>query len=170
MIAIVKTREDLYRQFLPRGAVGAELGVHAGDNAALLYEITQPAKLYLCDPYEFPDSEPIRAKARDIARHANVEAVYRYDWDWLPTLPPQHLDWVYLDTVHQREATFRELSLLVPHLGPGGILAGHDFVIHPLFAAGVVAPVLEFVQAGALEIIALSEDFPFPSFVARILA
>ena len=168
MIATVSTREDLYRQFIPAGTIGAELGVYTGTNAYQLYRLTHPAVLYLVDPYPQADGPEARQHARALLPHKNCEWVEAWDWDWLPTLPVGHLAWVYLDTLHYRAATVRELPVIVAALGPGGILAGHDFCIHPLFGSGVIAPVLDCVQEGRLELLALTENHPFPSFAARV--
>lgn len=171
MIATVPSRTELYRQFIPQGAVGAELGVSYGWNAYQLYVLTHPRTLYLVDPYIHPleQTEPIEKHARRLLPHDNVKFVKQHDWDWLPTLPPKHLDWVYLDTQHSREATTAELELLIKQLSPGGILAGHDFCIDPMWGTGVVGPVLDAVQSGKLELLALSEDFLYPSFLAKVL-
>ncbi|MCU0961411.1 MAG: class I SAM-dependent methyltransferase [Pirellulaceae bacterium] len=172
MITSVPTRRDLYQQFLPQGAVGAELGVFEGANAYELFVLTHPSKLYLVDPYAFPGAEIAREKATALMQHTTsigVEFVCQNDWDWIPTLPKGHLDWVYLDTRHQREPTVRELEVLLDHMDPGGLIAGHDFAINPMWGTGVIGPVLDAVQERRIELLALSEEFPYPSFIAKVL-
>ena len=47
-IKTTQTREELYLS-IPKGGVGAELGVCKGSNAAILFQYTKPTKMYLVD-------------------------------------------------------------------------------------------------------------------------
>lgn len=45
---------------------------------------------------------------------------------WIPTLPNDSLDFVWLDGNHEQAHVGHELALLMPKLASGGIIAGHD--------------------------------------------
>lgn len=135
---ICNSREELYR-FLPKHAIAAELGVHAGENAYKLYELTNPKYLYLVDIWNWEakahelwwyDESGSVAHQKAINRFepfSNVEIAKVYSYDFLARLPDEHLDWVYLDTSHLYEDTFKELELLRIKVKPGGLIAGHDY-------------------------------------------
>ena len=158
-------RNDMYLDF-PKNAVCAELGVWAGHNALSLLQTTDPAKLYLVDPY----AQPLRGDAMfDVVTkmfdgEENVEIVRQWDWQWLESLNDECLDWVYLDSLHTLESTARELESVLPKLKQGGILAGHDFVINREWELGVVAPVIELLQSGKIRMTGMSIE-QFPSFM-----
>jgi hypothetical protein len=46
-----RIRKSFVSQIIPRGGVGAELGVHKGYFTELLLEVTQPRRLHLVDPW-----------------------------------------------------------------------------------------------------------------------
>lgn len=46
--------------------------------------------------------------------------------EWIPTLSPESVDFVWLDGNHEKRHVWREIRLLLPKLAPGGIICGHD--------------------------------------------
>jgi len=164
-------RIELYKIF-PKNAVGAELGVQYGHNAQFLYKLTEPKKLYLVDPWELPPEgtgKLIFNCVKASFQHCpEVEVIRAYDWDWIETIPDEHLDWVYLDSSHLYHNTKREVTAILPKIKRGGILAGHDFCTNPWWKTGVMRPILDAVQAGQIRITTLTEE-AFPSYYTEVL-
>ena len=61
-------------------------------------------------------------------------------------------DWIYIDTDHSYELTYKELRGYAPKVKPDGIIAGHDYSMGNWIDAyryGVIEAVNEFcVQEG----------------------
>lgn len=175
-----KTRQELYREVLPACGVGAELGVDVGDNASDLLAITNPKKLYLCDSWIDQEGLYKGVKWR-FAQDPRVECVRADDIEWLLSLPDQHLDWAYIDTMHTYEQTAAELKVLMRKVK--FIIAGHDLCCsYPLhrnyadqWAGGVLFAVMEAMSEGWLQIEAVTvpdasadEANHFPSWACRV--
>jgi SAM-dependent methyltransferase len=127
---LLACREELYER-LPRGGVGAELGVAAGDNARSILARAQPRILHLMDIWRDERAEDYRGVQREFGEYISEGRVVLHQGDDLLSLmdlPDSYLDWVYLDTSHQYDHTQKELELLARKLKPTGILCGHDYV------------------------------------------
>ena len=70
MYYVLNSREELL-QYLPKGAVGAEVGVAQGDYSAAILESAQPSELHLIDPWSHLESGSDLLNAADFL--ANVE-------------------------------------------------------------------------------------------------
>jgi hypothetical protein len=128
---------------LPRGKVGAEIGVWKGDFSARVLAIAKPSMLHLVDPWLFAPQYPKRWYGGLIARNqhemdATFDAVVKRfkgdhrvsihrdrSADFFATFT-QHLDWVYIDGDHSLEAVLNDLRSAWRCLRPGGILCGDD--------------------------------------------
>lgn len=74
--------------------------------------------------------------------------------DWAATLEPEALDWVYLDSTHQYEPTYAELTALTLKLKPDGILLGDDcWANRNAIHYGVFRAVRDFCRDSGFEII-----------------
>jgi hypothetical protein len=146
---IVETRQDLLRS-LPKGGVGAEVGVQRGDFAAQLLALCAPRKLYLIDPWRHQANvDYVRDKSNvSDAEHkaflahvehrfheelssGQVEIVRDFGDRALRRLSPARLDWVYLDGDHTKVGIERDLAAADFALADGGILCGHDYGMWP---------------------------------------
>lgn len=166
-IANYANRESLYEAVLPREAIGAELGVERGVNAAALWRITEPRELHLVDSWLDSDQPRWQAEVEQWGLERDAVHVHRLDAvEWLTQLPPRSLDWVYLDTTHWLENTRRELAALRGKVTQ--IIAGHDFCHNRQWQWGVVQAVIEAIQHGWLECIGLTTDEDYPSFACRV--
>jgi hypothetical protein len=169
-----KGRAEMLSALLPRNSVGAEIGVFTGEFSNTIIKAVEPRILYLVDPWDlaygdnYPDwgsytqhgaLKTARAVAETISRTTSnrktkVEIVKQYAYDWLPSIPDGHLDWIYLDSSHAYEATLQELNFSRTKVKTEGIICGHDFAIgrndmhHAVFRA-----VTEFTRQGEFEII-----------------
>lgn len=157
----IADRLALARDVLPRAAIGAELGVCAGDFADVLYSETRPARLYLVDRWEFPamgytDPAVAYAECRDKFTARVAAKMVRCDTvEWLAEQKPSSLDWVYLDSNHFRPHVTRELCQALRVVKAAGWICGHDY---GPFTPGVVEAVDEFCQLHGQRIAFLTDE------------
>lgn len=161
MIEVLPTRKELFKKYLPKNGVGAELGVYRGENSIDLLEITKSKKIYLCDPLLDPD-DTYEVACKNLSKYPQLELVRELDQDWLATVPDGSLDWAYVDTLHTYEQTITELHLLRSKVTQ--VIAGHDLCcsgLHGSFAdywsAGVLRALMEVLSEGWLEVVAITE-------------
>jgi hypothetical protein len=170
------SRAEFVRAVLPKGGVGAELGVHHGEFAAELLELAEPARLHLIDLWylfghewhwgEGAQRSTIGALKGILDRFADELVSGRVvlhigdDLELLPTFPDHYFDWVYVDSIHAYEHAQRELALLCEKVRPGGVIAGDDWIEDPAHPHhGVSKAVSELAGEGGAELLyANAED------------
>lgn len=129
---------------VPTVGDACEIGCWEGQSSAWLARAFFPRVLYCFDwwlgsPNDFTYG---LAKERDVraqfihnmnaATEGNYEVI---DGDWLATLPGwlkgRQVAFAYIDATH----TYREvagcITMLLPSLAPGGVLAGDDYRLYP---------------------------------------
>lgn len=127
-------------QALPKHSIGAELGVFSGDFSEQILRIVRPRLLYLVDLFSGPavsgdenghmrweNMLEMPGRLSERFRGSPVEIVKMSSTDWLISLPPHSLDWVYIDTDHEYSNTAKELSASLRAVKIGGFIAGHDY-------------------------------------------
>jgi len=136
-------------ELLPKGGIGAEIGVFRGHFSDLICEIAQPKKLYLIDPWttigetfgwgkaytsfgQLPTSVAREDAKNHVRKHENVEcvvieSVYPNCADQIT----EQLDWAYLDASHKYESTLQELRKMQEQVAPHGTILGDDWDIRP---------------------------------------
>lgn len=155
-------RSSFLNQIIPKGGVGAELGVEKGVFTRCLLDVTEPEKLHLIDPWYLLGREwhwgsgnrstvdaliGILGAFKNDLVEGRIVLNIGYDLEILSTFPEQYLDWVYIDTTHQYEHTQKELELLKSKIKENGIIAGDDWQINPDHPHhGVCRAVNEFVK------------------------
>lgn len=113
--------------------VAVEIGCFEGRTSKVLLnalaDLPWPTKLLLCE------LEPERAaKVADTISDGvkilhspeRVQICVGNSLDWIPTLPDESVDFVWLDGSHEKHHVLQELHLLRSKLAPGGLLCGHD--------------------------------------------
>jgi hypothetical protein len=172
---------------LPKGRVGAEIGVFTGLFSTALLALTQPKKMYFVDPWwkefgplypdwgiytdhgKLPTAAAHQVATERIAKHARgveTDVAIEHSMTFLSRMPDHHFDWVYLDSTHSYEGTREELELLRRKIKPGGILAGddwHESPDHPHY--GVAQAIKEAMARGEFEMIRL---FPALQWAIRV--
>lgn len=146
---------------LPKGGVGAEVGVFSGTFTPYILAVTQPRRLLLIDPWERCIDDPTTAEAQPLhhdtalmrslrarvtARLADqpaIEIIHDFSIPALSRLDDDALDWVYLDGNHMHAAVAADLRLAARKVRLGGIIAGDDY----LWAHGDDRPVRRAVEA-----------------------
>ena len=163
------TRSAFIESMLPRGGVGAELGVHRGYFTPDLLELTRPSRLHLIDPWYLLGKEWKWGNGNRSTVDALVGVIHAFrdelvsgqvvlhiggDLDILPTFPDAYFDWVYVDTSHTYEHTLAELRILKEKVKTEGIIAGDDWRSDPSHKHhGVCKAVAEFAAQSDYQIV-----------------
>lgn len=156
------TRIDLLRD-VPKDGICAELGVLKGDYSEQILFHCRPKLLYLVDIFtgQVPsaDQDGNNFEVVDMGdriwrlgkrfEDKPVEIVKSDAAQWLFSLRPGSLDFCYIDTSHEYEATQMELSGAQHAVRTGGIIAGHDYDWNCF--PGVVSAVNEFCEMRHME-------------------
>lgn len=122
--------------------MGAEIGVHRGDNAYDLLCRWVGQKLLLVDPYTTGYSPKDFASAANRDREADfayarkklapfakrTEFMRMSSVDAAARVADESMDFVYIDGNHEYSAVVLDLTTWWPKLKDGGVLAGHDIV------------------------------------------
>jgi SAM-dependent methyltransferase len=156
-------------QVIPKGGVGAEVGVHKGRFTPVLLEVTQPRTLHIIDPWYrlglewnwgAGDRSTVNALTRIIRRHAPALAEGSLvlhigdDLEILPRFPEASFDWLYIDSSHAYEHTGKELRLAERLVKPGGVICGDDWSDNPGHPHhGVRRAVEEFAAASDFRLV-----------------
>ncbi|MGY6531829.1 class I SAM-dependent methyltransferase [Glycocaulis sp.] len=135
----IKSRLDIL-SLIPRNKIGAEIGVFTGRFSRALINYTKPERLYLVDAWHllwgshFPNwnstaegkletDAAIKATRLRTAEPKDVaKIVISESLPWLESLPPLHLDWVYLDSSHGYKKTKMELAAISPKMKIEGLI------------------------------------------------
>jgi hypothetical protein len=130
---LVPDRRALLEVF-PKEGVGAELGVAEGDFSAQLLDVCRPRKLYLGDAWQSAEHaygarawEGVRRRFAPEIASGRAEVRRGLSWDVLAGLPPDSLDWVYIDAAHDFDSVRRDLEAAESRVKRGGFIAGHDY-------------------------------------------
>jgi hypothetical protein len=169
----VDPRAAFIDQVLPKGGIGAELGVFKGAFSPVLFERARPRRLHLVDPWYLltaewtwgaGDPSTVRALRRILKRwqpqieDGSVVVNVGDDRHVLASFDDGYLDWAYVDSSHAYGHTVDELRLLDRKVRPGGVIAGDDWQPDPDHRHhGVYRAVLEFTQTHPYEVLYTSD-------------
>ena len=186
VIKEVQTRQELYLE-IPKGGVGAELGVCKGANAASLLVHTRPEKLYLVDIWteKCPDgndwhplllpsygdhSELVSGIFFPEVENGTVEIRKEFSTDFLHSIPDNSLDWVYLDSDHHYEVVADEIRMSLKKVKNGGHIMGHDFhnFLNNTWGTSIIRAVNERIQSGDLLMEAICSE-RWSSYLTRVI-
>lgn len=158
---------------LPKGGVGAEIGVFKGRFSPVLLRGSEATRLHLIDPWYLltpvwhwgrGDRSTVNALRRILKRWRHeieagrIQVHVGDDRQVLATFPDHCLDWVYLDSSHAYEHTAEELRLLHRTVKPGGVIAGDDWQPDPRHKHhGVHRAVTEFAAAEGYDVVYADE-------------
>ena len=157
--------------YVRKGGVGAEIGVFWAHFSEVILREFAPSKFYLVDPYHrlhgetYPAWGPYTnrgrltvaetleaAKAVVASAPDVVELREQFGTEFLESLAPETLDWVYLDAGHKYEMVRDDLAAILPRLKPDGVILGDDYFADPnLTHGGVKRAVDEFAKAQGFE-------------------
>lgn len=182
MIKEIQTRVQQYFD-LPKNGIGAELGVARGYNSIHLYHITKPSKMYLVDtwlndfPYTFgmdpslwngPNKRIVENVFAEELGSGKVSIYNGYTSSFLNTLEDDYLDWIYIDADHRYDGARVDIRKAYDKVKPNGIVAGHDFMVHPeAWKSGVIRALTEMLQEGKLTMESISAESN-ASYICRV--
>ena len=161
-MAIVElSNRQAVANWLPEDSVGVEIGVDEGEFARLL--VQRCREYHGIDWWAQTGKQAKKAKTEAALQpYLMGRQVRLHDGDIaavLPTFPDNYFDWAYVDGNHWYQFVVRDIALALPKIRPGGILCGHDFVFaRDDWGTSVLRAVVECVQAGKIELVALSRD------------
>lgn len=162
---------------LPKGSVGAELGVFCGDFSREILRRVQPSHLHLVDLFEGrvtsgnadgqnPRTVDMGVIGDELEAMPGPVSVHRCNsLDFLGgvIVSQKLLDWVYIDTSHDYTQTADELALARKAVKPGGFICGHDY---SRAFPGVLQAVTEFTTLNELPVELYDGDL-LPSYCIR---
>ena len=123
---------------LPKGSVGAEIGVAAASYSLQMLQRVKPSRLYLVDRWALIKNPGAKSK-KELQMHNAMAKIAKYVADGvaLPIcafsadaakwVPRATLDWIYIDGDHKPDAVCADLKAWYGKVKPGGIIAGHDY-------------------------------------------
>lgn len=132
---------------LPKGTVGAEIGVLRGKFARIILDKARPSLLYLVDAWSAKayDAEVDHMGAYDDQDYHedNLDVVLETFADELclgevkikrglsveiaSRSKKQSLDWIFIDARHDYESVLADLRAWAPIVREDGMISGHDF-------------------------------------------
>ncbi|EMA17747.1 class I SAM-dependent methyltransferase [Haloarcula amylolytica] len=126
-------------EHMPTSATAAEFGPGDGSFAESIVRITQPETLYLVDQWA-SDGERQAVKRRFSEHQGTVHLRDAEPITVLRDADTDSLDWVYINSSHEYEATLAELRESQRAVTAGGYIAGDDYKI----VNGVIPAVHQF--------------------------
>jgi hypothetical protein len=186
-IKSIETREELYLE-IPKGGIGAEIGVCKGINSMPLYFISKPSKMYLVDiwteicpngadwprmgdPFLWYDDHKglVEKIFSEEIKDGSVELRKEYGSDFLNHLEDDSLDWVYLDSDHRYNCIAIEINLAIQKVKKGGLIMGHDYSTVPqTWGSSIIRAVNERIQNNDVKMEAITLE-TWPSYLIRVL-
>ena len=154
---------------IPRHSRGAELGVCLGDFSACLLEQIDPEQLFLVDVWQHIDlgykdklmaHDGIQLKRyRSVVRRFGLDPRVKIIRDLSVAiqelLPPNYLDWIYIDGDHSYHGCRGDLAAAAKVVKPDGVIMGHDYdTDHP----GVIQAVTEFTAQRDYHLVLLTDE------------
>ena len=132
-------RESLFAA-LPKGGIGAEIGVDWGTWSLEILKLAEPRLLYLIDCWEI---QPVEVYGHDPA-NTQQDIKYRQCLGWFTTdervkmvkafsqdaatlFPDGYFDHLYIDANHLQ--CYADMTAWWPKVKPGGYMLGHDYVV-----------------------------------------
>ena len=128
---------------LPKGGVGAEIGVSFGFFSKVLLEVCQPTQLCLIDPWLHQTEEGIRNDPSNapqqeqdelyrqvcegIGQSARVRVIRMFSVKAAETFDDEYFDWWHADADHTKVR--QDIDAWWPKLKPGGWATGHDYTV-----------------------------------------
>lgn len=180
MINIIKIREDI-PSILSNDSIGCELGVFEGVYSQILVDSGKFKKLYLVDTFS---SDIVSGDKRGKNRRFYQDGTILYEYNKQKFMSNQiveivrqdsvfflssftnFFDFVYIDTLHTYDFTFKELEAAYIATKAMGFICGHDY--HITGFPEVVRAVKVFTRKYNLKYFLTTED-TLESFIIQKL-
>ena len=152
---------------VPKGSIGAEIGVHLGDFSQQILDIVQPAHLYLIDPWMVNHDEAYKMswygchtaqeemdsrykKVVERFKDAPVEVIRGTSYTAQQHIKQGTLDFVYIDGDHSYQGVKSDIWQMRGRLKIGGLFIFDDCHAHGWWRRGVLDAVEELIAQQAL--------------------
>ncbi len=156
---------------LPKGGVGAEIGVAEGCFSEVLLEACKPKRLYLIDPWVHLADPALQEDVGNVSQECHnskyaqvqqrlgikpqVVILRKFSLDAAKIFRDEFFNWLYLDADHTKAK--KDLEAWWPKIKPGGWWTGHDYTMVGTFIT-VKKDVDEFVAERGLTLLVTRGD------------
>jgi hypothetical protein len=137
LIQLMRRTKDLVQglaelaDWIPYGAVMAEIGVWAGESTEIFCRSGRLKRLYSIDPWQDPylhDDGQHEARFDAIAaKYGMVTKLRMTSLEAASGWAPASLDFVYIDGLHDYWSVRNDIRAWQPKIRKGGYIAGHDY-------------------------------------------
>jgi len=123
-------------KFGDKPVIGAELGIHLGDNAKdILENFPTLEKLCLIDHVIQDPIIELKKRWDKVEIHSNITRLAANKY------ADGYFDFVYIDAGHDFKNVMRDILMWYPKIKQGGVICGHDYIDEGLFGAEVIRAV-----------------------------
>lgn len=161
-------RNDFYNAFRELGfKEGAEIGVHTGKNARVMFDTIPNLKLHCVDCWKAVGSRTERHQRLYYRRmkqllepeiiNGQANIIKKWSLDAVKDFKRESLDFVYIDANHNYDSIMQDIIQWTRKVRPGGIVSGHDYH-YKRPSCGVVEAVKNYTSFHRLNYYYLDDD------------
>ena len=162
---LLLNREELLDK-IPKNSILAEIGVDEGDFSERLYKKCDPEYLYLIDlwsskRYGEKKFNIVKNRFYDQLKKDEVKIFRDDSISVVSNFNDNFFDWIYIDTDHSFNTTYKELITWKSKVKRNGIISGHDYMMgnwKKTYRYGVIEAVHKFCVEYSWEMIFLTID------------
>ena len=162
---LLLNREELLDK-IPKNSILAEIGVDEGDFSERLYKKCDPEYLYLIDlwsskRYGEKKFNIVKNKFYDQLKKDEVKIFRDDSINVVSNFNDNFFDWIYIDTDHSFNTTYKELITWKSKVKRNGIISGHDYMMgnwKKTYRYGVIEAVHKFCVEYSWEMVFLTID------------
>mgnify|MGYP001034683925 CR=1 FL=1 len=142
---------------IPKNAIGAEIGVHLGNYADKIINISKPKQFYLIDPWKIVDGngydnslygknltsqEELDDRYKSVVDRFkdfdNVHILREFSNIAAAQIPDDSLDFIYIDGDHTFDGVCKDFDIFYSKIKPYGFIYGDDYTDRHWFGTGVI--------------------------------
>ena len=162
---LLLNRDELLDK-IPKNSILAEIGVDEGDFSERLYKKCDPEYLYLIDlwsskRYGEKKFNIVKNRFYDQLKKDEVKIFRDDSISVVSNFNDNFFDWIYIDTDHSFNTTYKELITWKSKVKRNGIISGHDYMMgnwKKTYRYGVIEAVHKFCVEYSWEMIFLTID------------
>jgi len=162
---LLLNREELLDK-IPKNSILAEIGVDEGDFSERLYKKCNPEYLYLIDlwsskRYGEKKFNIVKNRFYDQLKKDEVKIFRDDSINVVSNFNDNFFDWIYIDTDHSFNTTYKELITWKSKVKRNGIISGHDYMMgnwKKTYRYGVIEAVHKFCVEYSWEMVFLTID------------